>query len=93
MEKALRQRFGASIPRQRMCDWVAYAAESWLSIIYRSIRQGLLGGDYLQVDETPIRYLDTERKGKRDISGPSGAREAIFASTGASAGAERARTL
>lgn len=64
MEKALRQRFGASIPRQRMCDWIAYAAENWLSIIYRSIRNGLLGGDCLQVDETPIRYLDTDRKGK-----------------------------
>lgn len=35
-----------------------------LSIIYRSIRNGLISGDYLQIDETPIRYLDTDRKGK-----------------------------
>ncbi|MEM9159871.1 MAG: IS66 family transposase [Verrucomicrobiota bacterium] len=64
LEKIFRERFGVSIPRQRMCDWIAYAVENWLSIIYRSIRNGLIGGDYLQIDETPIRYLDTERKGK-----------------------------
>ncbi len=64
LEKIFRERFGVSVPRQRMCDWIAYAAENWLSIIYRSIRNGLLGGDYLQIDETPIRYLDTEGKGK-----------------------------
>jgi len=64
LEKIFRERFGVRIPRQRMCDWIAYAVENWLSIIYRSIRNGLIGGDYLQIDETPIRYLDTERKGK-----------------------------
>jgi len=64
LEKILRERFGVRIPRQRMCDWIAYAVENWLSIIYRSIRNGLISGDYLQMDETPIRYLDTERKGK-----------------------------
>ncbi len=64
LEKIFKERFGVSIPRQRMCDWIAYAVENWLSIIYRSIRSGLVSGDYLQVDETPIRYLDTDRKGK-----------------------------
>lgn len=64
LEKVFRERFGVRIPRQRMCDWIAYAVENWLSIIYRSIRNGLISGDYLQVDETPIRYLDTDRKGK-----------------------------
>jgi len=47
-----------------MCDWIGYAVENWLAQIYHSIRQGLIGGDYLQIDETPIRYLDAERKGK-----------------------------
>ncbi|MCH6255908.1 transposase, partial [Puniceicoccaceae bacterium K14] len=45
-------------------DWIGYACETWLSIIYRFIRNGLIAGDYLQVDETPIRYLDADRKGK-----------------------------
>ena len=30
----------------------------------RSIREALLAGHYLQADETPIRYLDPELKGK-----------------------------
>ena len=64
LERIFRERFGVRIARQRMCDWIGYAVENWLSIIYRSIRNGLISGDYLQMDETPIRYLDTERKGK-----------------------------
>ena len=64
LEKSFKQRFGVKLPRQRMCDWIGYAIENWLTIIYHSIRQGLIGGDYLQIDETPIRYLDTERKGQ-----------------------------
>ena len=64
LERIFKERFGVSVPRQRMCDWIAYAVENWLSIIYRSIRNGLIGGDYLQIDETPIRYLDTDRKGR-----------------------------
>ncbi|MGY8717580.1 MAG: IS66 family transposase [Verrucomicrobiia bacterium] len=64
LEKAFAQRFGVKLRRQRMCDWMGYAIENWLAIIYHSIRQGLIGGDYLQIDETPIRYLDPDRKGK-----------------------------
>jgi hypothetical protein len=32
--------------------------------VYRSIREDLLRGNYLQADETPIRYLDPDVKGK-----------------------------
>lgn len=64
LEKSFRQRFGVKLPRQRLCDWIGYAIEHWLAIIYHSIRQGLIAGDYLQIDETPIRYLDPDRKGQ-----------------------------
>jgi transposase len=64
LEKSFKQRFGVKLPRQRMCDWIGYAIENWLAIIYHSIRQGLIGGNYLQIDETPIRYLDPDRKGQ-----------------------------
>lgn len=47
-----------------MCDWIGHVVDNYLSLIYRSIRQGLFESDYLQMDETPIRYLDSERKGK-----------------------------
>jgi transposase len=35
-----------------------------LSPIYRELKAGLLAGSYLQADETPIRYLDPDVKGK-----------------------------
>ncbi len=64
LEKAFAQRFGLKIPRQRMCDWIGYATENWLAVIYHQIRQDLRKGDYLQIDETPIRYLDPDHRGQ-----------------------------
>ena len=56
-EKIYRQRHGVNLSRQTLCGWVEAAAD-WLSPIYREMKAGLLAGDYLQADETPIRYLD-----------------------------------
>jgi hypothetical protein len=39
-----------------MVRWVALAAD-WLRPIYEQIRTGVMAGGYVQVDETPIRYL------------------------------------
>ena len=44
------------LPRQTMAEWVGLAAE-WLKPIYEVIRQGVFARGYVQVDETPIRYL------------------------------------
>ena len=44
------------LPRQTMAEWVGLAAE-WLQPIYQHIRHGVVSRGYLQVDETPIRYL------------------------------------
>lgn len=44
------------LPRQTLAEWVELAAE-WLQPIYEHIRRDVLGGGYVQVDETPIRYL------------------------------------
>ncbi len=49
-------RHGVWLPRQTLADWVGLAAD-WLSPIYREIRNDVLQKGYLQVDETPIRYL------------------------------------
>ena len=64
LEKIFGQRYRVPVRRQRMCDWIGKVVDNWLSLIYRSIRQGLFESDYIQMDETPIRYLDNERKGK-----------------------------
>ena len=56
-------RLGANFPRQTLCDWIEKGAE-WLQPIVREMKRELLAGDYLQVDETPVRVLDPEVKGK-----------------------------
>jgi transposase len=62
-EKIYDQRHGVKLSRQTMCGWVADLAD-WLTPIYREMKTGLLARNYLQVDETPIRYLDPDVKGK-----------------------------
>lgn len=49
-------RHGVKLPRQTMAQWMGLAAD-WLRPIYEHIRTGVLGGGYVQVDETPIEYL------------------------------------
>jgi transposase len=62
-EQIYRQRHGVDLSRQTLCGWVE-AAAGWLAPIYREMRAALQARDYLQVDETPIRYLDRDVKGK-----------------------------
>jgi len=56
-------RLGANFARQRLCDWVEKGAE-WLQAIVREMNRQLLAGDYLQVDETPVKVMDPEVQGK-----------------------------
>ena len=62
-EKMFRQQFRVDLSRKTMGCWVEQAAEL-LKPVYRSIREDLVRGSYLQADETPIRYLDPDVKGK-----------------------------
>jgi hypothetical protein len=62
-EEMFRQQFGVELSRKTIGCWVEQAAEL-LKPVYRSIREDLLAGNYLQADETPIRYLDPDVKGK-----------------------------
>jgi hypothetical protein len=62
-EKMFRQQFGVELSRKTMGCWVEQAAEL-LKPVYRTIREDLIAGNYLQADETPIRYLDPDVKGK-----------------------------
>ena len=56
-------RLGLNFPRQTLGDWVEKGAE-WLQAIVREMKRELLAGDYLQVDETPVRVMDPEVKGR-----------------------------
>jgi transposase len=55
-EQIFATRHQVMIPRQTMAQWMGLAAD-WLRPIYEHIRTGVLGGGYVQVDETPIEYL------------------------------------
>lgn len=50
-------RHGIELSRQDMSRWVGLAAE-WLRPIYQIILGGVLDGEYAQVDESVIKYLD-----------------------------------
>lgn len=57
-------RWGAPISRQNLSDW-AGAATAWLEPLVKRMKQDLLQGGYVQVDETPIRCHDPDlRDGK-----------------------------
>lgn len=42
--------------RQTMARWLGLVA-GWCELVYQQIRTGVMAGGYVQIDETPIRYL------------------------------------
>src|ERR1019366_2264426 len=56
-EQIFLRRHQVHLPRQTLARWVALSAE-WLKPIYEQIRTGVMAGGYVQVDETPINYLE-----------------------------------
>ncbi|MGB9408093.1 MAG: IS66 family transposase [Terracidiphilus sp.] len=56
-EQILARRHGINLPRQTLARWVELAAD-WLRPLHRQIKTGVMAGGYVQVDETPISYLE-----------------------------------
>ncbi len=63
LERIFRERHGVSIPRQQMVQWIEYLA-GLLKLIVDRMWQRMKQGVYLQIDETPVKVLDPEVKGK-----------------------------
>jgi transposase len=63
LERIFRERHGVIIPRQQMVQWVE-AIAFLLQPICRLMWEQMLAGGYLQIDETPVRVLDPELKGR-----------------------------
>jgi len=57
---------GVEVPRNTLAGWVEQETEL-LRPIYRAMQAKLRKRTYLQVDETPTRYLDPEVKGKSEL--------------------------
>jgi len=63
IEQQFRERHAIDIPRQQMVQWVEHVA-TWLEPLVERMWQNMLATGYLQVDETPVRVLDPEVRGK-----------------------------
>jgi transposase len=63
LQQQFEERHGILIPRQQMVQWVEPIAEL-LRPVYNKMWQHMLAGGYLQVDETPVRVMDPDVKGK-----------------------------
>jgi transposase len=55
-EQIFAQRHKVNLSRATLSRWVELCAD-WLLPIYEQIRTGVLGGGYVQMDETPVAYL------------------------------------
>jgi transposase len=60
--------WGAQLSRKSMADWIRLVAD-WAEPIYKLMLRELLAGHYLQCDETPVKFLDPDEKGRGAIQG------------------------
>jgi transposase len=63
LERIFRERHAVEIPRQQMVQWVEHIA-GWLQPLYDAMGQEMKATGYVQIDETPVKVLDPEVKGK-----------------------------
>src|SRR5690606_3589671 len=66
MATMLRRQHGVEIARNTIAGWVEQACEL-LRPVYRFMQERLRKRSYLQVDETPTGYLDSDVKGKSQL--------------------------
>jgi transposase len=62
-EKIFFERYGIRLSRKTMSDWIDKVSH-WFESTYQIMRTELIQNDYLQIDETPIKYL-TEHGSKQ----------------------------
>ena len=63
LERIFRERHGVTLPRQQMVQWIEHMA-GFLRLIVDRMWLRMKQGDYLQIDETPVKVLDPDVKGK-----------------------------
>ncbi|MDF7827006.1 IS66 family transposase [Pontiellaceae bacterium B12227] len=59
-EQIFKQRFGVEISRKTMGGWM-YLVAQWLSLIYEALRKEIRASEYIQADETFIKYQDPKK--------------------------------
>jgi len=63
LEQQFRERHAVVISRQQMVQWAEHIA-TWLIPIYDAMWKAMMAAGYLQIDETPVKVLDPDVKGK-----------------------------
>ena len=66
--EAMSAQWGAQLSRKSMADWVRLVAD-WTEPIYKLMLRELIAHHYLQCDETPVKFLDPDEKGRGAIQG------------------------
>lgn len=66
--ESMSAQWGARLSRKTMVDWVRIAAD-WAEPIYKLMHAQLLRGQYVQCDETPVKFIDPDEKGGRAVQG------------------------
>jgi hypothetical protein len=56
------ERQGVPISRQTLCGWTGMAHEA-CTLIIEALKRDVFADGYVQIDETPVKYQDPERKG------------------------------
>lgn len=66
--EAMSAQWGAQLSRQSMADWVRITSD-WAEPIYKLMLSELLRANYVQCDETPVKFIDPDEKNGRAIPG------------------------
>jgi transposase len=56
-EQIYASRHGIWLPRQTLARWIGMVAD-WVAPVYEHIRQSVVNSGYIQIDETPVAYLE-----------------------------------
>jgi transposase len=66
--EAMSAQWGAQLSRKTMVDWVRLAAD-WAEPIYKLMHEDVLRSGYVQCDETPVKFMDPDEKGRGTTQG------------------------
>lgn len=67
-QEKMSQRWGATISRKTMSDWIE-TVSGWFEPVYGLMKKQLIEGGYVQVDETPVKFLDSDQKKGKTTQG------------------------
>ncbi len=91
LERIFRERHGVTIPRQQMVQWIEHVA-GFLRLIVDRMWKRMKQGDYLQIDESPVKVLDPQVKAKQGRKSGDAAASKRLISPGVKMSTSPART-